>query len=391
METSLFRYNPWWEQLPNFDLVHRDGYEKLMAEALQNDQIILLTGLRRIGKTSLMRLTIEKLILQKQVGPTRILYVSLDDYNLKNLSILAIVDEFRKIHKIKFTEKIYLFLDEVTYQHDFAVQLKNLSDSHHVKIFAASSSSSLLVDSKHYMTGRNKVVEVLPLDFNEYLQFKNVTISKADNPLLEAKFENFLQTGGIPQYVKTGDPSYIHELVDDIIMKDIAAQNGIRQTKVLKDLFVLLMERAGKQVSLNKLAALLGTSVDSVSRYVDLFRKAYLIYTIDRHGKTNERLLSPKKVYAPDTGIRVHYTGLRDKGSLFENYVFLKIKSYQPTYLYQNQTELDFVLNNGHVVEAKFHNEPLSEKQQLLMEAFAPAKRHIVRSEKDLTDLGEQF
>lgn len=377
--------------MPNFDLVQRDGYEKLMAEALQNEQIILLTGLRRIGKTSLMRLTIEKLIHQKQVDPTCILYISLDDYNLKNLSILDIVDEFRKIHKIKFTEKIYLFLDEVTYQHDFAVQLKNLSDSHHVKIFAASSSSSLLVDSKHYMTGRNKVVEVLPLDFSEYLQFKNVSFSKADNPLLEAEFENFLQTGGIPQYVKTADPSYIHELVDDIIMKDIAAQNGIRQTKVLKDLFLLLMERAGKQISLNKLAALLGTSVDSVSRYVDLFKKAYLIYTADRHGKTNERLLSPKKIYAPDTGIRVHYTGFRDKGSLFENYVFLKIKSYKPAYLYQNQTELDFVLNNGHVVEAKFHNEPLSEKQQQLMDTFEPSKRHIVRSEKDLTALGKKF
>lgn len=391
METILYRYNAWWEQLPNFSLSHRLAYEKLMSEALNNDQIILLTGLRRIGKTSLMRLTIEKLIHQQHVDPTRILYVSLDDYNLKNYSILEIVDAFRKIHRIKFTEKIYLFLDEVTYQPDFAVQMKNLSDSHHVKLFAASSSSSLLIDSKHYMTGRNRLIEVLPLDFNEYLQFKNITISKADHPLLEAEFETFLRTGGIPQYVKTDDPSYIHELVDDIIMKDIAAQQGIRQTKLLKDLFLLLMERSGKQVSLNKLAGLLGTSVDSVSRYVDLFKKAYLIYTADRHGKTNERLLSPKKVYAPDTGMRVHYTGFRDKGSLFKNYVFLKVKAFQPAYLYQHQTELDFVLNNGHVIEAKYHNEALSEKQQQLLETFEPSKRHIIRNESDLTKLTDLF
>lgn len=387
MEATLYQYNPWWEQTLDIQLIQRPFYLKLMTDALNNDEIMLITGLRRIGKTSLMRMAIDYLIRLKQIDPKHILYISLDDYTLKDMSIMDIVGTFRKIHKLKFAEKIYLFLDEVTYKTDYALQLKNLYDSRHAKIFAASSSSSLLIDGKQHITGRNKLIEVMPLDFAEYLQFKGISISKADVHILEAEFENFLKTGGVPKYVMTGDPAYIHELVDDIIMKDIAALHAIRQPKVLKDLFMLLMERSGKQLSLNKIASILGIAVDSVSRYVDLFRKAYLIYTMDRFGKTNERLLSPKKIYAPDTGIRVHYTGLRDKGSLFENYVFLKLKQYQPEYIYINQTELDFRLGNGHVVEAKYHNESLSVKQQKLWTSFDESVRHIVRDNEELSGL----
>jgi uncharacterized protein len=387
METTLFRFNPWWEQPHDFQLIQRPFYEILMINSLNNDEIILLTGLRRIGKTSLMRITIDYLIRQMMLDPKHILYVSLDDYTLKDLSILDIVEMFRKIHKIRFAEKIYLFLDEVTYKPDYALQLKNLYDSQHVKVYAASSSSSLLLDGKQFITGRNKIIEVLPLDFTEYLHFKNISFSQADHHIREAEFENYLKTGGIPQYVITGDPAYIHELVNDIIMKDIAAQNAIRQPDVLKDLFMLLMERAGKQFSLNKMASILGISVDSVSRYIDLFTKAYLIYTVYRFGKTNERLLSPKKIYAPDTGIRVHYTGLGDKGSLFENYIFLRLKQYHPEYIYTNQTELDFRLENGHVVEVKYHTESLSDKQQKLWDTFDTSQKHLIRNDDELNDL----
>ena len=86
------------------------------------------------------------------------------------------------------------------------------------------------------------------------------------------------------------------------------------------------MERAGKSISINKIASILQISPDTSKRYLEYFSNTYLIYLMSRHGKTNERLLSAKKVYAPDLGIRTSFTGIRDKGSLFENYVFLNIK-----------------------------------------------------------------
>lgn len=384
MEETLFRYNPWWESHSQIKLISRPVYLNRLIESLQTNRIMLISGLRRVGKTSLMKLTIHHLIEKLNTDPRKILYVSLDDYNLKEFTILEIVDAFRKIHSIKFAEKIFLFLDEITYKTDYEIQLKNLFDTQNIKVFASSSASSLLLNRKHHITGRNQIMEILPLDFDEFQSFKNIKISRGDSHIMENEFENFLKTGGIPEFVLTGDSAYLHELVDDIIMKDIAAMHNIKQPAILKDLFMLFMERSGKQISFNKVGAILGISVDTVSRYVNLFQQANLIYLVNRHGKTNERLLSPRKIYAPDVGIRVHYTGFRDKGSLFENYVYLKLKDYNPGYIYQSQTEIDFILENGIVLEAKYHLEAISEKQKNLLEKYSNGQYHIIRSHDEL-------
>ena len=80
---------------------------------LHTKDIVILTGLRRIGKTTAMRMLIEDLIDNEEVNPTKIFYMSLDDYLLTGKSIIEIVDEYRKCHKIKFEEKVFLFFDEV--------------------------------------------------------------------------------------------------------------------------------------------------------------------------------------------------------------------------------------------------------------------------------------
>ncbi len=391
MENVLYRYNPWWEGKFENDLISRPQELGRLTKTLGNKQIIFLTGLRRIGKTSILKLLIEHLISNQGVDPTRILYISLDDYSLLKKSILNIVEGFRKIHEISFTEKVYLFLDEITYKEDFEIQLKNLYDLHNCKIFASSSSASLMYQSKWLLTGRNLTFEVLPLDFDEFLSFKKIALSKTDNHLFEKYFDKYLETGGIPEYVLHGDPAYLNELVNDIILKDISAVNNIRHPRVLKDFFLLLMERAGKQMSINKVSSILGVSVDTTARYFELFVKAYLIYPVTRHGKTNERLLAPKKIYAPDTGIKTLLTGFRDKGSLFENYIFLRLKQYSPEYIYKDQTEIDFILNNRVIIEAKYHTEPLSEKQEKLMTSLKATKKYVVRSFNDLVDLKKEL
>lgn len=391
MEEILYRYNPWWENIIRDDLVDRPAETSKILGYMESKQIILLTGLRRIGKTSLLKLIIKHLVEQKGIDPTKILYVSLDDYNLIKYSILEIVDFYRKIHSISFSEKIFLFLDEIAFKKDFELQLKNLFDHHVAKVIASTSGSFLIRQQKSMITGRSKTIEILPLDFNEYLLFRQIRISKADHHLLEKHFEEYLKTGGIPEYVLTGDPAYINELIDDIILKDIAAVFNIRRPSILQDYFLLLMERAGKQISLNKIASILKISVDTATRYFDMFVQANMVFTLTRYGKTNERLLAPKKIYAPDTGIRSYFTGFRDIGSLFENYVFLRIKSYQPEYLYQDQTELDFRLKNGFVIESKYHNEPLSDKQRKLFESIDEKQRMVIRNFEDLDKLIKDF
>jgi len=386
MEKELYRYNPWWENNTPLwsNLLDRTESFDAILPNISNKQVVFLTGLRRIGKTSLMKLCIKYLINEKKINPLHILYVSMDDFLFIGKSIIEIVESFKTIHKIKNEEQVYLFLDEITFVDEYELQLKNLYDKGNSKIFASSSSASLLKKQKGYLTGRSITLEVLPLSFEMYLQFKNIVVSKADEHLLETYFKDYLLTGGIPEYVLTNDAVYINELMDNIIYKDIAAINGIRQTQQLKEYFLLLMERSGKTMSINKVAKVLGISTETSKRYFDMFCDTFIVSPVTRFGKLNEQLVSPKKIYCCDTGIRTFYTGERDWGALFENYAFLRLKHMNLSYIYENTIELDFISQNKVLMECKFHNEMLSEKQQLLFDNFKATEKYIVRNYNDI-------
>jgi uncharacterized protein len=386
MENILYRYNPWWEkgfETSSINFLKRNLLEKIVSENLDNDRIILITGLRRIGKTSLLKLIIRHLIENQISPPTHILYVSLDDYLLIENSIIEIIEEFRKINNLRFAEKIYIFLDEVTYKEDFRIQLKNIYDHHSAKVFASSSSASLLKSQKSFLTGRHLTYELLPLDFNEYLTFKSISYSKADAQLVDKTFHEYLTKGGIPEFVLHDKFEYLQNLVDDIISKDIAAGLKISNIRLLKDFFLLLMERAAKQTSINKIAKILKISPDTSRRYLELFSDTFLINEVPRYGKTNERILAPKKIYVADLGIRSLFTGNRDFGSLFENYTFLKIKHLKPEYLYRDGVEIDFFVG-GNLIECKYHQEELTGKQEKLFHSFSASNKFVFRRNSDI-------
>ncbi|MEW6194205.1 MAG: ATP-binding protein [Bacteroidota bacterium] len=384
MEQILYRYNPWWEnELDSGDLISRDSILSRLKSQLITKDIVFLTGLRRIGKTSSLKLLIKYLIEEKEIEPRRIFYISLDDYLLSKKSIVEIVEEYRKVHKLSFSAKSYLFLDEIAYQNNFEQQLKNFYDSHNTKIFASSSQSSILKSKKALITGRSKVIEVLPLDFKEYLLFKGIKIGKKDQHLLEKYFEEFLQAGGIPEYVLRNDIEYIKELVDDIILKDISALHNIKDTQLLKDLFLLLMERCGKVFSINKLANILKVSPDTVRRHLEHFGDTYLVHLLPRYGTTNERILSAKKIYSCDLGIRTIFTGFREKGSLFENYIYLLLKNSFPSYVYKDGIEIDFITRDKILIEAKYLS-GLTGKQLELFKNFNAKEKYLITSIYDI-------
>jgi len=137
------------------------------------------------------------------------------------------------------------------------------------------------------------------------------------------------------------------------------------------------MERAGKQISLNKMSKILGISVDTVRRFFEYFLDTYIIYAIEKCGKLNERLRSSKKIYVGDVGIKNTVTGFRDKGAVFENLVFLKIKNKKPCYVTVNKIEIDFFTEDNVLIEAKYGQE-LNDKQRKLFDDIDAKKKLIV-------------
>jgi predicted AAA+ superfamily ATPase len=387
MEQIFFRYNPWWDGGYKLDhLFQRVSSLQKLQISVDITEVTFISGLRRVGKTTLLKMLIKYLIDERGVDPKSIMYLLLDDYLLQNKNIPELIDEYRKIVKKKFHEKIYLFLDEIAFVPDYEIQLKNVFDSQNVKIFASSSSASLLKEKKPYLTGRNRIMEVNPLTFQEYLVFKQIELKKVDTHLTDVYFEEYLETGGIPEFVKTGDFDYLKNLVDDIIMKDIAALHKIKSTSPLKDMFVLLMERSGKSISLNKVANILGLSPDTVKRFLTYFEETFLVSTISRCGKTNQSILSPQKIYSVDLGIRNLFTGFRDKGSLFENYLFNQIRKFQPCYYSIDGYEIDFLLQKKVLIESKYHSE-LKGKQLDLFTNSDFAHKYLVTSQKEAESL----
>ena len=387
MEELFYRYNPWWEEKVDLkNIVERVIPLNYLEKSLDRKEIVFISGLRRVGKSTLMKLLIKKMIEVHSIQPAHIFYISLDDYRLSRKTILEIVEEYRKINSLSFKQKVFLFFDEVTYQKDYEIQLKNLFDSQNVKIFTSSSSASILKSKNPFLTGRNLLFEVMPLNFREYLQFKNISVLKSDSHLLDRHFEDYLETGGIPEFVLHNNIEYLKELVDDIIRKDIASFYNVKNTQILEDFFLLLMERAGKQISINKTANILKISPDTAKRYFEMFVDSYLIYVLPRHGKTNVKILSPKKIYAPDLGIRTLFTGFRDKGSLFENYVYLSIRSTEPAYLLNDKIEIDFMTKKKNLIEVKYKSE-LTEKQKMLFDSTPANVKYIIRNYSDLENL----
>jgi len=352
MEELFYEFNPWWESRKRESSIIRKKYFEEFKKVLKNKEIIFLTGLRRVGKTTLIKQIIYYLI-DDGMDPKRICYLSLDALSFKDITIRELIMKFREIHKIPIDEKVFLFLDEVTSKKDYNQELKNLYDLGNYKIFVSSSSASLLIDKKAMLTGRSRYFEIEPLDFQEFILFKGYNPKKSERYLLKKYFDEYMETGGMPEYVLTGDPAYINSLINNILYKDIIARHNIREENVVLDIFRLLCERTGKQLSYNKIAKILQIGKDTVIRIIRYFIDVYLFYVVEVKGKLNEKIRGNKKIYCADVGIKNVVTGFRDKGAIYENLVFLKIKHMKPEFINREGIEIDFWYKD-YLIEAKY-------------------------------------
>jgi uncharacterized protein len=363
MKEILEELNPWWKNEYGFDSFKREKYFEMLLNQIEKKDITILTGIRRVGKTTLLKQLIIHLI-EKKVNPKHILFISLDILFFKPFNIYDIILEYKKINNIEHKEKIFLFLDEVTYKENFNQELKNLYDLGNYKIFASSSSAKVLKDKKAFLTGRARYTEINPLDFKEYIIFKSLDIKKIETHILENLFEEYMIFGGMPEYVLTKDPTYLSELLELIISKDIISLNNLKNKELVYDLFKLLCERIGKQISYNKISKILNVDNQTIAKYVSFFLDTYLFDIIEMKGKLNERLKAKKKLYCIDMGLKNVVTGFRDKGAIYENLVYRHIKNNKPNFLFKDGIEIDFCFKNT-LIEAKYGQELTTEQKKL--------------------------
>ncbi len=360
MKEILHLLNPHWRGAELKLGVTRLDYLQALLSNLERQEVSILVGSRRVGKTTLMFQAIHHLIAHKGITPNQILYVSLDHLALADFTIPKIIEGFRAEFRHPRDRPLYLFFDEIQNVSEWSQHLKNLVDFEKVRICVAGSSSLLLKQQESYLTGRTLRMMIFPLSYREFLTFKNVMPGPTELYRHDGLLIDYLYQGGYPEQILSPHPTYLVDLLDNVINKDIVRVYSIKSPEVLNKLLLLLAQRLGQRTSHSKLKNILRVSHDMVRDYIGHLKDAYLIYEVPKFSySVNEQVYAEKKYYFADTGLRTALLGQRDLGGLAENALFLYLQKRfgQVFYGRANSYEADFVvLEHGQprIYESKF-------------------------------------
>ena len=352
MEQILKRYNPWWTEEFKPEGILREKHLEKLSKLRKTKDVVFIVGLRRVGKTTLIHQFIKQLL--NDIDPKKIVYFSMDHPRLTKISILDVLDEFRKIQGLSFKEKIYAFIDEVHLHENFEQELKAIYDIGNVKVFASGSASIFLIEKGAFLTGRQRFIELSPFSFKEFLEIKGTKIKQGDEHLYLKYCDEYIKLGGLPEYIKTEDQEYITTLIDSIIYKDVAGRHSLTNIGLLKDMIVLLSQGIGGRMSTRKIGRVLGISHETVREYINFFVEANLVSLVEKDGKLSERKVAPRKIYIADNGIANVLTPTVNIGSLVENIAFNILNSKtEVRYNIINSKEIDFITKDC-VYEVKY-------------------------------------
>lgn len=329
--------------------VLREKYLTEIMPFVHRKEIIILKGIRRSGKSTIMKQIMLKLIKEKNVPIENIVYINLEDYRLineLNPQFLEQVLEFRLDKNVKF----YLFIDEVQLIPRWEKWVRTYYDRNIGIKFIISGSCASLLDKEYAtaLTGRNITFQVKPLSFIEYLAFK-----KDKKP--EVLLGEYLESGGFPEIVLENNDDtkkrLLKQYMDDILNKDIINRHNIRNARQVILLAKYLNSNIGQKISFNKIAKAFGLSVETVIRYVQYMIDAYLIYEVPFHSysvKVKYDKAKQPKYYIADNGLikimDIEFSRNLDKK--YENAVFLKLSEKYGLSYWQDEREVDFVFED---------------------------------------------
>ena len=346
MEALYYTLNPWWEGKEFAAGIDRDAYLRQVPIYLQRRQMEIFIGSRRTGKTTLLK-QIVKNLLSRNIEAKDIIYLALDHPRLSFAPLSEHVRNFRKLFMHDRGRKIFLFLDEVQDSPQWEAELKALYDLEEVKIFCSGSTSALLTRQEGKLTGRQIVTTIFTLSFPEYLQFRGLSPSLSEDYKYESLAEEYLSLGGYPEQVLHPSQEYLLNLLDDILARDLTRLHSLKKPFLLKELLRLIAAAAGSRTSFNKLAKVLGISVDTVKEYIGYFEMAFLIKSVEKWTTSwSEKIYAQKKIYLWDLGVKSLFTGSGDLGSKAENAVLIELlrSGIDGGYFAESEREVDFVM-----------------------------------------------
>ena len=323
---------------------------QILKEQIAAPEILVISGVRRCGKSVLMQQIKAKREEQDY-------YLSFDDDRLLHFE----VEDFQVLYDVfveDFGMQHSFYLDEVQLIPGWERFVDRLY-SHKNKVFVTGSNAFLL--SKELgtlLTGRHLKQELWPMSFVEYLTLKDVVWEKKDLYTTEgrAKMLNlqdaYLNEGGFPQYLSTRNPRYLKELYNDIIYRDIVVRHKLPSDRQIREVAYYLASNYTHKMTYNSVAKATNVkSPDTVSDYISYMEEAYMLGIVTKYDyKVGEQLKSPKKIYFIDNGLvnQIGFGFSDNKGARLENAVYIELwRRDREVFYYNERGECDFVVRQG--------------------------------------------
>ena len=358
----------------------------LIKKHLKERQITVLTGMRRTGKTTIVK------ELLGEINSGNKLYLDLERLDNRDIfsqrNYEAIINSLKQLG-LDAQKPATIAIDEIHLAPALPSALKYLYDHYQIKFIVTGSSSYYLKNFfSESLAGRKKVFELYPLDFFEFLTFKNV--SHATEPFIGKKFnsaefnrlsgyyEEYINYGGFPEVVLAGKAAakkdLLYDIFDSFVKIDVKTLADFRDISNLEKLLKMMAARVGTKLDYAKLSRLTGISRPTVVNYIDFLEKTYMIFRLPVYSKSPDReIVKAAKLYCRDNGLLGILADISG-GAKFENAVFNQLKAMGELKYYSLKTgkEIDFIMNGQAAFEVK--ESPLPNDLKVVRELASAVK-----------------
>jgi len=345
----------------------RKLYPKLINH-LEKKQVTVITGLRRVGKSTAL-----KYLINEVKNPNKI-YLDLERIENQNLfQQNSYKDIERALESLgfDFSQAGVIAIDEIQMVKNSSSVIKALYDEYGTKFIVTGSSSFYI--KNHFsesLAGRKRIFEMNPLDFEEFLVFKNVetkhlskekmkTFLPTYYDLYKTYYEEYIKFGGFPEVVLSENSEdkteYLKDILNSHIELDVKLLGDISASDILYRLIFLLANRVGSKMDFTKIGSLLGINRNKVKDYILLLEHTYLIKTIKPFVKgIDKEITKQPKIYFIDNGL-LQICGQTSSGAIFENTIANQLSIIGDVNYYEKSsgTEIDFIFNKEIAFEVK--------------------------------------
>lgn len=338
------------------NIIQRTVFPELKA-ALQDDRVIVITGMRRVGKTTTLVWLIDQVLSENK------LFLDLERADLR-----AVFNEpnYETAYRYFINQGLnseapmFIALDEIQYVPNLPSVIKYLYDKYRIKFLLTGSSSYYLKNQfTQSLAGRKTVFEMFPLSFGEFLDFRGESWRKRDSwqemlfdphefERLKGGYDEFVHFGGLPNVVLEPKEKNKWALLSDIfqsyIQIDVQSLADFRKINELQKVIAALAARIGNKIDLTKISQIAGISRPTLNEYLEFLEKTYIIHRLPAFGGPEKGITLGKKLYFLDNGIAGIIARIGE-GALFENAIHNQLRSYGNLAYYAegSKYEIDFI------------------------------------------------